>query len=108
MGLPPMSPMSDFFQGTIYMTLGCSRSPVTVAVPKSSRSTPLGGLGAPLAGALAVAGAAAGAAGTAGAAGWEVSARGSPASAWALVLTGFVTVVAACAAACAAAGWAVD
>ena len=38
MGLPDRSPISDFFHGTIYMTLGCSRSPVTVAVPNSSRS----------------------------------------------------------------------
>jgi hypothetical protein len=30
--------MSDRFHGTMYMTLGCSRSPVTVAVPKSSLS----------------------------------------------------------------------
>src|SRR5580704_9371695 len=38
MGLPARSPISDRFQGTIYMTFGCSRSPVTVAVPNSSRS----------------------------------------------------------------------
>src|SRR5882757_952733 len=38
MGLPARSPISERFQGTIYMTLGCSRSPVTVAVPRSSRS----------------------------------------------------------------------
>src|SRR5260370_36040 len=41
MGLPARSPISDRFQGTMYMTFGCSRSPVTVAVPNSSRS-PLG------------------------------------------------------------------
>src|SRR6202167_6666080 len=98
MGLPPMSPTSDFFQGTMYMTFGCSRSPVTVAAPIASRSTALGALGAALAGAWAAAGAA-------GAAGWEVFARGSPASAWASVFTGLVTVVlAAGAGACTAAG----
>src|ERR1700738_491090 len=42
MGLPARSPISDRFQGTIYMTFGCSRSPVTVAVPRSNRSILLG------------------------------------------------------------------
>src|ERR1700744_4215036 len=105
MGLPERSPISDFFHGTIYMTLGCSRSPVTVAVPNSKRSVavdlapaavpadacePAAGRGAgPLAGAPGGAagddaGAAAGgaAAGSGGAS--EVMARGSPASLWAL------------------------
>jgi hypothetical protein len=46
MGLPDKSPISDFFHGTMYMTLGCSRSPVTVAVPKFSRSAAPGAFGA--------------------------------------------------------------
>src|SRR6202161_1809476 len=98
MGLPESSPISDLFQGTIYMTLGCSRSPVTVAVPNSNRSAAVdlppcavpAGACAPGAappeewavdgrGAGAWAGCAAGA----GAAS-EVMARGSPASLWAL------------------------
>ena len=43
MGLPDRSPISELFHGTMYMTFGCSRSPVTVAVFSSSRSTPPGG-----------------------------------------------------------------
>src|SRR5882762_7230332 len=42
-GLPDRSPISELFHGTMYMTFGCSRSPVTVAVFSSSRSTPPGG-----------------------------------------------------------------
>src|SRR5579862_4996986 len=89
MGLPDKSPMSDLFHGTIYMTLGCSRSPVTVAVPSSSRSTPPLPLaaacpwGAPGAAPACWDAAAADpgrAPGAPGAAAGEVAALGSPAS----------------------------
>src|SRR5580704_16223781 len=109
MGLPARSPISDRFQGTIYMTFGCSRSPVTVAVPNSSRSIlaaddfgpdpgPAGAslpTGARAAGARRTNGAGAadgaGAAADAGSvAGWfDVSARGSPASDCAVARAGF-------------------
>src|ERR1700692_1745942 len=82
MGLPPRSPISDRFQGTTYMTFGCSRSPVTVAVPKSSRSV-LGAGFWPAGGRGSVARDFDGAGGVAGSfdAGWfEVSTCGSPAS----------------------------
>src|ERR1700690_3476088 len=75
MGFPARSPRSDFFQGTIYMTLGCSRSPVTVAVPNSSLSDAPGFFWTvPAGGRAAVAG------GRAAAGGREVLALGSPAS----------------------------
>src|SRR5450631_2391541 len=77
MGLPDRSPMPDFFHGTMYMTFGCSRSPVTVAVPNSSRSAPAGAFwGGPAAGRPA---------GTVR----EVLTRGSPASDWAVAFAGF-------------------
>src|ERR1700730_5290527 len=82
MGLPRISPISDRFQGTTYMTFGCSRSPVTVAVPKLSRSVlgadfgPAGGRGAGGRD-FDVAG---GVAGSFDAGWFEVSTCGSPAS----------------------------
>jgi hypothetical protein len=66
----------------MYMTFGCSRSPVTVAVPNSSLSVVFGAFfwpGAVAAGRLELAPAAAD----------EVSARGSPASDRAVALGGF-------------------
>ena len=60
---PARSPISDFFHGTMYMTFGCSRSPVTVAVPNSSRSTAAGFRGRPAGRGPRAAGAAAGLAG---------------------------------------------
>src|SRR5260370_37164198 len=106
MGLPVRSPISDRFQGTIYMTFGCSRSPVTVAVPNSSRSIlgadfwPDPPPGAPerpsdaraacarrVDGAGAAEGVADGAG--AGAGGLDGSARGSPASDCAVSWAGF-------------------
>lgn len=80
MGLPDKSPISDFFQGTMYMTLGCSRSPVTVAVPKFNRSAAPGALDAGAAFDAALGGAGATGAGGDGVGDPEVLARGSPAS----------------------------
>src|SRR5258708_14187425 len=42
MGFPARSPIPARFKGPIYMPFGCSRSPVTVAVPNSNRSILLG------------------------------------------------------------------
>src|SRR5450631_651165 len=78
MGFPAKSPISDFFHGTMYMTFGCSRSPVTVAVPNSSRSEAPGGFCPGPEDARAAAPAAR-----------DVLARGSPASDWAVALGGF-------------------
>src|SRR5216684_8571784 len=124
MGLPLRSPISDRFHGTTYMTFGCSRSPVTVAVPKSSRSVlgadfwpdPEPGAGWPAAagvagvrpvdGAGAADGAGAGDAPGAAAGSLDVSARGSPASdcavAWLGLTEGAAGVAAGGAACCCA------
>src|SRR5208337_1506477 len=91
MGFPVRSPISDLFQGTIYITLGCSRSPVTVAVLKSTRSAVPGAFW-PAAWGARLAAAVRGGAGVPAGAGapraaalapddpGDVSARGSPAS----------------------------
>src|SRR5450631_3239681 len=95
MGFPAKSPISDFFHGTMYMTFGCSRSPVTVAVPNSSRSEAPGGFcpgpedaraAAPAARDVLARGSPAS---DCALAGREVLARGSPASDWAVALGGF-------------------
>jgi hypothetical protein len=74
----------------MYMTFGCSRSPVTVAVPNSRRSVVPGAFEVdPAAVPRAVC------VGAGAAAGWEVLARGSPASDWAVALAGLAVAAGA-------------